>query len=682
MSFSAFTARPWARSGFARAIFAIFALCFVAIPLMGEENAEIQVIISASRIEEPAEQVPGLIVRVDKEAIRQSGATNVVQALESSLGLSFRSYSGAAQAEVSMRGFGENSSGRVLVLVDGRRLNDPDMSNLNWLSIPVQSIERIEVLQGSASVLYGGGAVGGLINIITNRAKEGVHAFGELSVGSAASGINNTQATGFSYGGRAGSLTGNVERLDYAGEREKSASDDVQARLAGDIYIGDFWQLELFGQYSNGYYEMPGALSRQEFLDRPYQAKNKEDSANLQVLEAGLLALWDRDDGQMFSMPLSYQWKNNKANLPSFANPDWGLPPSYTATAWNRIEARPQYSVKAELSALNNLPLRLVSGVDLAWVHMGVKNYTDIARSELGNAFTISQWELGPFASLAVWPVEKLSLHAGFRWDLSEINGKNSDGTANGQKLRQAPVWDTGLVYRPTESLNLFANYATTFRYPYTDEQTSYYGTGDSFNQTLEPERGNDIRLGGSWRLADVLAFSAQGYWLEMKKEIAFNSENFQNENIGNTRRLGGDFLLNLQPLRFLQANANYSYVHACFVGGPFDGKLVPLVSEHRLYAEVMGILPFGLCLGPNISWNSKAYSGGDSANAQDIDIIPARILLGASAMWEKNLEEGLLSVSVRAKNILNQAYTDYVYYGGYYPGAGRSFELLVRYEY
>ena len=66
-------------------------------------------------------------------------------------------------------GFGDHASSNLLVLVSGRRVNDIDMSGIDWAQVPLQHIEKIEIIKGGGVVLYGDNANGGVINIITQQ---------------------------------------------------------------------------------------------------------------------------------------------------------------------------------------------------------------------------------------------------------------------------------------------------------------------------------------------------------------------------------------------------------------------------------------------------------------------------------------------------------------------------------
>lgn len=123
---------------------------------------------------------------IGRDKIEESAALNIVDVLEKQANVRFRSVVGSnATGDLSMRGFGENSQTRILVMVDGQRFNRPDMGAINWLQIPLSDVESVEVLRGPMSALYGASAEAGVIKIKTRRPSEdGYSFFGEAVYGS------------------------------------------------------------------------------------------------------------------------------------------------------------------------------------------------------------------------------------------------------------------------------------------------------------------------------------------------------------------------------------------------------------------------------------------------------------------------------------------------------------------
>ena len=87
-----------------------------------------------------------------------------------------QSLNGSSDFGLDLRGFGTNSSQNMVIVVDGVRLSENELSNAILSTIPVDSVDRIEITRGGASVLYGDGATGGVINIVTKRGSNEFHA--------------------------------------------------------------------------------------------------------------------------------------------------------------------------------------------------------------------------------------------------------------------------------------------------------------------------------------------------------------------------------------------------------------------------------------------------------------------------------------------------------------------------
>ena len=113
------------------------------------------------------------ITIIDESELKNNYDKNLPQILEMYSGIEIRRLFDGVEgtnSSIDMRGFGEASKSNVLILVNGIRLNEIDMSNLSFSHIPLTSIDRIEIVRGgSSATLYGSGAVGGSINVVTKN---------------------------------------------------------------------------------------------------------------------------------------------------------------------------------------------------------------------------------------------------------------------------------------------------------------------------------------------------------------------------------------------------------------------------------------------------------------------------------------------------------------------------------
>src|SRR5690606_24315556 len=128
------------------------------------------VTVTASRVPLEARDQPVQVSVLTAEQIHTSSAVTVQELLSGQAGIHVINSTGAAeQASVDIRGFGLTGPSNTLVLIDGVPQNNNDLSAPSLGTVPLERIERIEIVRGSGSVQYGGGATGGVINIITKR---------------------------------------------------------------------------------------------------------------------------------------------------------------------------------------------------------------------------------------------------------------------------------------------------------------------------------------------------------------------------------------------------------------------------------------------------------------------------------------------------------------------------------
>jgi len=138
------------------------------------------VVTTGTRTQRDATTVPVATQVITREEIVASGSETVAEALEES-GASIQIGSGIGGSSLSLRGLGAE---QVLITIDGQRVTGRIGGTLDLSRFTVENVERIEVVLGSGSVLYGSDALGGVINIVTRRAEPGVQAQARVSYGS------------------------------------------------------------------------------------------------------------------------------------------------------------------------------------------------------------------------------------------------------------------------------------------------------------------------------------------------------------------------------------------------------------------------------------------------------------------------------------------------------------------
>ena len=151
-----------------------------------EDLSTISVVSTATKTEQPIEGVTASVIVIDSDDIEKSGAQTIKDVFASTPGLilqygTFPAASSASKSSVSLRGVGATGT---LWLLDGRRLAGEVKNPYDMDRIPASMIERIEVVKGPMSALYGADAVGGVINIITKKPTDGMQGDASIRYGS------------------------------------------------------------------------------------------------------------------------------------------------------------------------------------------------------------------------------------------------------------------------------------------------------------------------------------------------------------------------------------------------------------------------------------------------------------------------------------------------------------------
>ncbi|MFT3759888.1 TonB-dependent receptor domain-containing protein [Thauera sp.] len=228
---------------------ALVSACALAYPLAGlarSGDAQLDhVVVTATRQPVSADEVLSSVDVIDRDEIARAGNSNLVQLLSGRPGVQVTSNGGpGSNSSVFIRG---TNSGHALLLIDGVRVGSLTSGAPAFENIPLELIERIEILRGPASALYGADAIGGVIQVFTRKGSEGFQPSARVGLGS--DGARTLDAA----------LAGGAGRLRYrlaAGHERTDGINAKPASIAGNDRDDDGFRNDYFsGSVSLGFRE-------------------------------------------------------------------------------------------------------------------------------------------------------------------------------------------------------------------------------------------------------------------------------------------------------------------------------------------------------------------------------------------------------------------------------------------
>ncbi|HEY5020292.1 MAG TPA: TonB-dependent receptor plug domain-containing protein, partial [Steroidobacteraceae bacterium] len=216
--------------------FTISAALLAAFALPVYSQNEDAIVVNAARFPEDARRLPASVTVLSAEDIARSAAKTLPDLLAEQVGITLKDFFGnnGAATGIDLRGFGITGAQNTLILLDGQRVTDIDLSSVQWSAIPLSSIERIEIQRGTGAVLYGDGASAGVINIITRS---------PLKQGASAEFYGRMATYGTQEGQVAGSLVKdsfgiNATAYNFRSDGYRANNSDRQANYATGLRWG------------------------------------------------------------------------------------------------------------------------------------------------------------------------------------------------------------------------------------------------------------------------------------------------------------------------------------------------------------------------------------------------------------------------------------------------------------
>ena len=506
-----------------RSVIIVILMCAAmvsAVPKVRAEDASVQlkeVVVTATKTEKEPQDVTQSVTVITADDIQKSGATTAAEVIERTAGADVKDYgSKGSLNSINLRGA---NAEQVLVLLDGRRLNSASAGGFDMadLAVPLEQIDRIEIVRGPSSALYGADAVGGVVNIITKKpsgalttatGEAGSHGFESFTLS------NSNKLDKFYY-----TLSAGKEKYD--GFRANSDLDQWTAGAKLGYDLSPDSSLEFTTDYLAKEIGVPGSLDFPSPLARQ----------------------WDRTIGSSLTyktrcskeVDLRLNAYQNREKI-TFLNPDPAFPVDSKHTSTSS-------GAEAQTNWLANSKNLLTFGVDARQDHVDSTD-AGVHTASLWAAYLQDEISLG----------ESLIIVIGGRNDSHSVYGDKFSPKASARYL----LSNTGTIIR--------ASAGEAFRAPTLNELFWAFDGFEQGNPNLKPEtskeyeagieqpfgKGNSVKFTYFERKIDDLI-----QWLPNSSFI------YSPINIGKARITGSETEVKLVPFEPLTWAVNYTYMKA-----------------------------------------------------------------------------------------------------------------------
>ena len=681
---------------------AVAMLAAVALPVFAQSDA---VIINATRFPEDARRLPASVTVLSADDIQKSAARTLPELLAEQVGLTMKDLFGnnASITSMDLRGFGFTGTQNALILVDGRRVTDIDLSGVQWAAIPLASVERIEILRGTGAVLYGDGATAGVVNIITRSPlKQGRRA--EILGRVAGYGTNEGQLYG-SYAMQAFGINAALYGYDSEGYRENNRNEQLNSSVnlrwgSGESYFDlrlgtDRQNLQLPGarrvQPSIGLDEYTsdrrGAQTPIDWSSRDGERVGAAFVTRIGAAELNLGVDWRSKSQQSYFDQQGPIFRDDALDV-SALTPRVRIPFSLGGMRHGLSVGVDSYAWRYD-SRRTNLPQNIVQPINRVRVNQDTRGWylQDAVDLSPSNLLTLG------------WREEQVRYRAHDTADPAAPGACPfppfcpTAAPAAAEKQKQH-AWELGLRHAISGVAALFVRAQRSFRFVNADEIYEFDEFGAAQFQILRPQTVHTHEAGAEWRQLGYFA-RATLFRMDVENEIHLDpfTAGVGNRNLPPSRRQGVELETAWQASSVLRLTAGYAYTDAKFrdgvlPGGPFvigsnlsiAGKRVPLVPEHKLNLGLAWDVAARTRLSAALTSVSKQFMDNDEPNTLGVQI-PAFAV--ADLKLAREFSWGRLAAAVN--NLFDEDYYTYAVRSQFtadryavYPLPGRTFSATL----
>jgi outer membrane cobalamin receptor len=498
-----------------------------------------EVVVTGTRTREEVKNIPNAVTVIGPAEIEHSSANNLGELLKENTTLDVNDY-GSLGSEQSVSIWGSSPS-QVLVMIDNRPVNSITYGSADLSQIMLDNVERIEIVKGPTSHLYGANAMGGVINVITKNPPAKPSFKAGVSYGTF-----NTQTYGAEHGqtlGRFGYLiSAGYKSSDGPRDNSKYEGKDISSKLTYQLL--DRLSLSLLTTAYQDGLGVPGPKPAAGTIP-PF--------GNSQVT-----SLYDHQDDNLFNNTLQMRWEPTDR-----LEVRWQGYQDYRELLYRQMyQGYPSNQEEHDTYRANIYGTSL----DVRWdFHKDHKLTigTDYRREDLNgeqkikdmstSTITTTRWFpdnnlWGIFAQEHWQALSQLRVVAGLRYDSTDRYGSETSP-------------DLGLVYSPWDLTHIKLHYGQAFRPP-TFNDLFWPGGG---NTQLSAEKGTSYEITFDQGLKDkILNFSVSLFRWQVTDKIQWvpdDKGNWQPQNVNEQNTWGGDISLNWNPLKDLTVAIGYTFL-------------------------------------------------------------------------------------------------------------------------
>lgn len=625
-----------------------------AMLLFGADTKLNTTVVSTTGYEENLlkDEIKNVIV-IPKEEIQNKGYRDVKEVLERAPSVSIIDL--GFGTVIDMRGQGSKANTNTKILVNGIDLGMLEAAHVQPILdlVPVDDIEKIEIILGGGSILYGSGTTGGVINIITKTKPKDF--YGNIST---KWGSYNYKDINFGIGGKVTDnlfLKLNGKVFNTKGYRRGYSNKGKYISGGLNYQINDNQSLSLYGSFYDSKVKEVDSLTKAE-LDRdrrqekfsPYSSKRYDVEKRTNITLDYALKYGDLVDLRItpyyqqmrfYDVDIGGGWMDYKKGINIKNRSDYGKGDLF-------------YGYEFLMDKGDRTTAKLRKTTNSVFI-LDKHNFTD--------SFILSTGLRG-------------------QHDIFDIKdpSKKQDGTKGENHwafeiMPQFKYSDTGSAY---------ARFDKGYVSPGTNQKTSKFPPKNYVLNDLKSETFYTYELGIKDYINNVY-FSATAFMTDKKDEIKINWLRFpqyrglfwEYKNIDKSRRYGIELYSEQYIIDGdLKFSESYSYVKPKITSGPDKGKEIPLVSKHKLTLGVDYKIIKPLSVFGDLIYYSWAYDDNyDKADSHAV------VNIGASY----DIYKGFL-VSGGIKNLLDKKYNSYsnIKDDSYYPADGRNFYVEFKYKY